>query len=467
VSDEKGALPGERGGDDLEGDLELDEIEQRLKVLERSAPAPHADYDAARAALERAAFPKLIAWLGPRGVPDGPDAREQLEAAARGIAERVAAEREAAPSAEDLAAVARALVADVLGYGPLQPFLDDPGVSEIMVNGPAEVVVERDGRLQRTAARFRDQEHLVHLIRKVAERIDRRIDYQHPTLDARLADGSRVHAVLPPVALDGPLLTIRKYGAMFDQIEDLVQSGTLRPEMAYYLGACVKARLNIAIGGASASGKTTTLNVLCSQIPPGERVVTIEELAELDLSQAHGGVVRLQARMENVEGAGLVTIRDLVREALRMRADRIIVGESRGEEMVDVLQAMRCGHDGSMTTIHASAPEDLVERAVTIALFGDVHIGETSLRRMVIDALDVLVIMARFADGQRKIVRIVEPSRDAEGGVHFHEVFRFDQRGYEGGRVRGTFRQVAPSRHGPRFEQWGISVPEEAVGDLG
>ena len=446
---------------------DLAEIERRLRVLERDVPAPHAGYDQLRAHLERAAFPRFVAWLGPRGVPTGPAAQRQLEDDARTVVEQVGQGFNPRPTPADVDAVARALALDVHGHGPIQRFLDDPDVSEVMVNGPGSVMVERKGRVERTDVRFRDEAHLIHLIRRVAERIGRRIDFQNPMLDARLPDGSRVHAVIPPIALDGPVLTVRKYGARFHQMEDLIAAGSLRPEMAYYLGACVKARLNVAIGGPSSSGKTTTMNVLASQIPGNERVVTIEELAELDLSQAHGHVIRLQARPENVEGVGAVSIRALVREALRMRADRIIVGEARGAEMIDVLQAMKCGHDGSMTTIHASAPIDLIERAVTISLFAEVGFTERSLRRMVADALDVIVILARFSSGARKVVSIVEPWHDPDGEVRFHQVFRYDQRGYDqAGEPVGCFRWENPSRHQERFQRLGIALPDPVLGEL-
>jgi pilus assembly protein CpaF len=229
--------------------------------------------------------------------------------------------------------------------------------------------------------------------------------------------------------------------------------------MAYFLGACVKARLNIAIGGPSASGKTTTLNVLASQIPTGERVVTIEELAELDLSGAHSHIVRLQSRMPNADGGGEVTIHALIREALRMRADRIVVGEARGPEMLDVLQAMRCGHDGSMTTIHATSERDLIERCITIALYGDITLSETSLRRMVVDSLDVIVLLDRFADGARRVVKITEPYRDEQGATRFNEVFAFDHQGYVDGKSVGKFRCGGKTRFIERFKRAGVDLP--------
>ncbi|RMG12351.1 MAG: CpaF family protein [Planctomycetota bacterium] len=452
---------------DLEfDDFDLEEIEQHLKVLERTLPAERTSYDALRARLERAAFPRFVAWLGPRGLPEGEDALRRLEDDARALVETMARDFEPRPTPEDVEWVAQRIARDVLGTGPLQEFLDDPTVSEIMVNGPDLVVVERGGRLEQTPARFRDEAHLTSTIRKIAERTGRRIDFASPTLDGRLPDGSRVHAVLPPIAIDGPQLTIRKFGKRYTQIEDLISTGTLRPEMAFYLGACVKARLNIAIGGPSASGKTTTLNVLATQVPAGERLVTIEELSELDFSRSHCHVVRLQSRTENIEGTGEVTIRQLVKEALRMRADRIVVGEARGPEMVDVLQAMRCGHDGSMTTIHASSPADVIERAVTISLFANLGLSEEHLRRLVVDSLDVIVVLARFANGERKIVKISEPYLSEAGEVRFNHVFEYEHEGYADEAPVGRFRWVGPTRHELRFRRMGISLPEAALGDL-
>lgn len=448
-------------------DLDLDEIERNLSVTARSVPTEAMSYDSVRAQLERESFPRFVAWLGPRGLPKGADIQRQLEDDARSVVGQLAKGWSPRPTPEDVEWVARRIALDIGGAGPLQQFLEDPAISEIMVNGPAEVLVERNGKITRTDVRFRDAQHLTHVIRKIAERMERRIDFSSPTLDGRMDDGSRVHAILPPIALNGPILTIRKYGAIYNQLEDLIACGTIRPEMAFYLGAAVKARLNIAIGGPSASGKTTTLNVLATQVPDFERIVTIEELAELDFTQSHNHVVRLQARTTNTEGSGEVTVRQLVKEALRMRADRIVVGEARGPEMIDVLQAMRCGHDGSMTTIHASSPEDLVERAVTISLFGNIGFSELSLQRMVVDALDVAVILSRFADGTRKMTHIVEPYLDAEKKTCFNEVFVFDHEGYDAeGRPLGSWRRVNETRFGKRFKRMGISLPEAILGPL-
>jgi pilus assembly protein CpaF len=441
-------------------EAELRRIHRHLQVLANAESHPDDAEETPRQRLTRIASAPFVEWLTQRGMPNREDAWDQLRVDTRGMVERLARDVGLAVAPEDCDQAARLLVADLHGMGPLQPFLDDPLVSEVMVSGREGILVERAGRLERTDVSFRDEEHLIHTIRRVAERMGRRIDFANPSLDARLENGARVHALLPPVALDGPTLTIRKFGVQFRQLEDLISSDTLSPEIAYYLGACVKARLNLAIGGPAAAGKTTLLNALAAQVPRHERIVTIEEVAELDLSEVHPHVVRLQARSANTEARGEITIRQLVREALRMRADRILVGEARGAEMIEVLQAMRCGHDGSMTTIHASSPEDLIERATTIALFASLGLSDGAVRRMVVDGLDVILFLYRFADGHRRVVRVTEPYRNAQGDVAMNDVFAFEHEGYAAdGRVQGRFRFVAPSRHEERFRLQGIEVP--------
>jgi pilus assembly protein CpaF len=440
-------------------EVRLDEVARRIHVLTRALP-PDADPETPRRRLTRAAFDAFVKWVGDWGLPGGPGAEERIRRQARQLVEDASRDWTPPPPPEDVDHVARLLVDDVLGQGPLDGLLRDPLVSEIMVNGPDQVLVERDGQIVRTDLVFRDEEHLENDIRRMAERIGRRIDYANPTLDAFLEDGSRVHAVLPPVALDGACLTIRRFGVFTTQLEDLVLRGSLAPEMAYFLAASVKARLNLMIGGPASSGKTTAMNALASLVPRGERLVTIEEVAEMDLSRAHAHVVRLQCRTANVEGRGEVTIRQLVREALRMRADRILVGEARGAEMVEVLQAMRCGHDGSMTTIHASAPEGLIERAVTIALFANLGLTDETLRRLVVDGVDVIIFAHRFSDGSRRITCIGEPYRTSAGDVAINDVFVFEHEGFdEQGRSLGRFRFVNPSRYRQRFEHQGIAMP--------
>ncbi|HWP67369.1 MAG TPA: ATPase, T2SS/T4P/T4SS family [Candidatus Limnocylindria bacterium] len=438
----------------------FDRIRRHIRVVANAGAEQPPGEELPRQALARVAYDYFVRWVTERGIPNRDDAWDRLRAEATVLVQRLARDAGFACSPEDCAQVAALLVSDLCGLGPIQAFLDDPLVTEVMVSGAGDVLIERAGALERTDVRFRDNEHLMHTIRRIAERVGRRIDFANPSLDARLDDGSRVHALVPPVAIDGPTLSIRKFGVQFRQLEDLIVGDMLSPDIAYYLGACVKSRLNVVIGGPAASGKTTLLQALAAQVPLRERLVTIEEITELDLSEVHPNVVRLQARQANTEGKGEVTIRQLVREALRMRADRILVGEARGAEMIEVLQAMRCGHDGSMTTIHASSPSDLIERATTIALFANLGLSDDAVRRMVIDALDVIVFLYRFADGHRRVVRVTEPYRTAQGDVALNDVFTFDHEGYDAaGRVQGGFRLIGPSRFDDRFRRQGIEVP--------
>lgn len=438
------------------------EAQRRIHVLARALPPERYGGDTLRLTLTRAAFDAIKNFVGEWGVPEGPNAEALLRRDVRGLVEQLSLGWTPKPSDDDVEYVIALVIADLLGNGPLDFLLRDPSISEIMVNGPQRVLIERGGLVERTDLVFRDEEHLEHTVRRIAESVGRRIDYANPTLDAYLPDGSRLHAVFPPIALDGAAISIRKFWTTPAQLEDLILHDTLTPEMAYFLSAAVKGRLNIIISGPASSGKTTMMNALASLAPSGERIVTIEEIAEMDLSQAHAHVVRLQPRLANVEGRGEVHTRQLVREALRMRADRILVGEARGAEMVEVLQAMRCGHDGSMTTIHASGPEDLIERAVTLALFANLGLSDATLRRMVLDAIDVIVHMHRFPDGTRRVVAITEPVRVGFGDLELHDVFTFAHEGYdEERRSVGRFRYVQPSRFREQLGQQGIEVPWE------
>ena len=294
---------------------------------------------------------------------------------------------------------------DACGMGPLEPLLRDPQVTEVIANGPGEVYTERDGRLGREPVAFRDEQHLRHVIDRVVSSVGRRVDESSPMVDARLPDGSRVNAVLPPLAVDGPLLTIRRFSRRPLAVADLVAGGSLTGAQADLLEAALRGRVNTVISGGTGSGKTTLLNALAGLLDPGERIVTVEDAAELRLALPH--VVRLEARPANLEGRGEVTVRALVRNALRMRPDRIVVGEVRGGEALDMLQAMNTGHDGSLTTVHASTPEDALRRIVTMALMGGVELPHAVVREQVAAAVDVVVHVARGADGSRR-VRFVE-----------------------------------------------------------
>ncbi|HZQ88711.1 MAG TPA: CpaF family protein [Gaiellaceae bacterium] len=307
---------------------------------------------------------------------------------------------------EERRELVRQLTDDILGYGPLERFLSDDTVTEVMVNGPDRVYVERGGKIERTNARFVDDAHLMRIIEKIVSQIGRRVDEASPMVDARLPDGSRVNAIIPPLSLTGPTLTVRKFARDPYTINDLISFGTLSARAAQLLGACVKGKLNILISGGTGTGKTTTLNAISAFVPGDERIVTIEDAAELQLQQEH--VITLESRPPNIEGSGEVRIRELVRNALRMRPDRIIVGEVRGAETLDMLQAMNTGHEGSLTTIHANSPRDALSRLETLVLSAGVELPHRAIREQIASAFDVLVQIVRLVDGSRRVSQISE-----------------------------------------------------------
>ncbi|HEX2397186.1 MAG TPA: CpaF family protein [Solirubrobacteraceae bacterium] len=322
--------------------------------------------------------------------------------------------------AESRAQLAALIAERSFGLGPLEPLLRDPAVDEVMVNGPGTVWVERDGRLEATDVRFPSEADLRHAIERILAPLGRRVDEACPLVDARLPDGSRVNAIIPPLALDGPVLTIRRFRRRGLTANELVAAGTLNAPLRDFLATCVRARLNLLVSGGTGSGKTTTLNALSAFIAPRERIVTIEDAAELRLQQPH--VIRLESRLPNLEGRGEVTIRDLVRNALRMRPDRILVGEVRGAEALDMLSAMTTGHDGSLSTVHAGSPEEALRRVETLALMADVALPHGAVRDQVAGAIDLVVHQARRADGRRVVTAVSEVSRLA-GGVATREVY--------------------------------------------
>lgn len=325
---------------------------------------------------------------------------------------------------------------EVVGYGPIQTLLDDPEISEIMVNGPRQVFVEHNGRLSLTDRRFADDEHVIRIIEKIISPLGRRLDESVPMVDARLPDGSRVNAIIPPLSLIGPCITIRKFAAERLIPEDLVSFGTLSPEMCEFLEACVKARLNTIVSGGTGSGKTTTLNVLSSFIPGDERIITIEDAAELQMQQEH--VITLESRPPNVEGKGTIAIRDLVRNSLRMRPDRIIIGEVRGAEALDMLQAMNTGHDGSLSTLHSNSPRDTLARMETMVLMAGMELPMRAIREQICSALHLIVHQSRMRDGTRKVTAITEVQRMEGEHIVLQDLFKFERTGIgEGGKVLG------------------------------
>ena len=350
---------------------------------------------------------------------------------------------------------------ETFGLGPLEPLMQDPTVSDILVNGCKEVFVERRGRLERTRVIFRDNSHLLQVIERIVSGVGRRVDESSPMVDARLPDGSRVNAIIPPLALDGPVLSIRRFAADPYRMADLVEFGTLTAGLTEIIRAAVQARLNILVSGGTGAGKTTMLNVLSNAIPNTERIVTIEDSAELQLQQEH--VVRLETRPPNIEGQGAVTQRDLVRNALRMRPDRIVVGEVRGGEVLDMLQAMNTGHDGSLSTVHANSTRDALSRIETMVLMAGVSLPVRAMRDYIASALDLMVHLARLSDGTRKVTRVTEIVGMEEDVVTTQDIFVFEQQGIDAdGRVIGFFRPTGiRPKFSERLERSGIHLGPE------
>jgi pilus assembly protein CpaF len=355
------------------------------------------------------------------------------------------------------------IVAEILGLGPLDPFLEDATITEVMVNGAKNIYVERDGRLERTNAIFESDEHLMRIIERIVAPLGRRIDESTPYVNARLQDGSRVNAVIPPISTIGPVLTIRKFYRIPLTVERLIELGTLSPETVELLKACVQARLSILISGGTGTGKTTLLNILSSYIPGDERIITIENVTELQLRQEH--VVTLEARPPNIEGRGQITIRDLVINSLRMRPDRIIVGECRGPEAFDMLQAMNTGHEGSMTTVHANSAREAMSRLENMILMAGMELPHRAIREQIASALDVVIQLERMRDGSRKCVAITEVQGMEGDVITMSDLFKFELTGYEEGRVIGKLR---PTGLRPRFmdriEAAGMHLPPGVFG---
>jgi pilus assembly protein CpaF len=338
---------------------------------------------------------------------------------------------------------------EVFGLGPLEPLLQDPTISDILVNGCGQIFIERRGKIEKTVARFRDDAHLMRIIDKIVSAVGRRIDESSPLVDARLADGSRVNVIIPPLALDGPAMSIRRFGTDPLTIEDLLENGALTPEIVELLRGVVECRLNVLISGGTGSGKTTLLNVVSSFIPEEERIVTIEDSAELQLKQEH--VVRLETRPANIEGTGRIAQRDLVINSLRMRPDRIVVGEVRGAESLDMLQAMNTGHDGSLTTVHANTPRDALSRVETMVAMAGLDMPQRSVRSQIASAIDVVIQLSRLSDGRRKLVSLQEITGMEGEIVTMQEIFTFERHGIDS--ERNVLGEIVPTGVRPKFAE--------------
>jgi pilus assembly protein CpaF len=405
---------------------------------------------------------ELIADLGPQLASADVESsvlRERVRAQVRG---RLAAER--GLSAADRDRLVDEITDDTLGHGPIEKLLADDSITEIMVNGPRDIWIERRGRLYQTGVRFSDEAHLRRIITKIAGQVGRRVDESSPMLDARLPDGSRVNALLPPLSLSGSLLTIRKFGRERYSLDDMVRLGTLTREAVELLQACLHAELNILISGGTGSGKTTLLNAMSGEIPNDERIVTIEDAAELRLNQRH--VLRLESRPANIEGEGLITIRDLVRNALRMRPDRIVVGEVRGAEALDMLQAMNTGHDGSLSTVHANSARDALSRVETMVLMAGYDLPVRAIRQQLASALDLIVQLERLSDGTRRAVAITEVLRMEGDVITTQDLFTFDV-----SEVKDDGAVLAELRWSglhpvfmPKLERRGVKLPASLMG---
>jgi pilus assembly protein CpaF len=386
--------------------------------------------------------------------PDSPKAREVVEGAAKSLIQTEMPGVVGFSRDELIAAVCD----EILGYGPIQPLLQDGTISEVMVNSPETVYFEKEGRLYLSPIRFRDNQHIMRVIERVLAPLGRRVDESSPMVDARLPDGSRVNIIIPPVAPKSPAITIRKFRADKMTMDDLVNVGAMTQELAEFLRACVHARLNTIISGGTGSGKTTMLNALSGFIPDTERIVTIEDPTELRMQQAH--VVTLEARPASLEGRGEVSQRDLVRNSLRMRPDRIIVGEVRGSEAFDMMQAMNTGHEGSVSTVHANSPRDAIARLENMVLMANLDLPSRAIREQIAAAIHVILQVSRFSDGSRKVTHISEVSGMEGQVVTMQDIFRFEQTGIDSeGRVRGAFRSTGiRPRFVERFESLGIQL---------
>jgi len=382
--------------------------------------------------LKRRLQRRLVTELSPRqDIGGGPQMRRRIE----GLFEEMLDDEAVLLTRTERARLFEAITADILAFGPIQPLLHDDSVTEIMVNGPFQVYVERNGLLEETDIVFEDDDHVKRIIDRIVAPLGRRCDEASPMVDARLPDGSRVNAIIPPLSIRGPVLTIRKFSRVPLTMPDLIGYGALTPQLGDFLAACVRGRLSTLVCGGTGSGKTTLLNVLSSFIPENERIITIEDAAEIQLNQRH--VITLEKRPSNIEGEGEITIRQLVINALRMRPDRIVVGECRGAEALDMLQAMNTGHDGSLTTIHSNSPRDSLSRIETMVLMAGTDLPLRAIREQIASAVDLIVHVERLPDGSRKVLKISEVQGMEGEVVLLQDLFQFQQTGYEGMKIQG------------------------------
>ena len=452
------SLPGPSGagGNRSGGDSSrLSSLQARRVSVPITSPQAGSYYD-----LKTRVQNKLLAELDPStDVTRTAEVRRTIQ----DLFEQILAEENIVLSRPERARLFEQIAAEILGFGPLQPLLEDDSITEIMVNGAKNVYIERKGKIHRVPVTFENNDHVLRIIDRIVAPLGRRIDEASPYVDARLPDGSRVNAVIAPISLVGPVLTIRKFGTTPISLEQMIQWGSITQEATHFLKACVEARLNIVISGGTGSGKTTFLNVLSQFIPDDERIVTIENAAELQLRQEH--VVTLESRPSNIEGRGEVTIRALVINALRMRPDRIIVGEIRDEAALDMLQAMNTGHDGSLTTLHSNGPRDTLARLETMVLMAGMDLPSRAIREQVASAINVVVHQERMRDGSRRIVSISEISGMESETITMTDIFQFEQTGIENGQIIGRLR---PTGLRPKFmdriEASGIHLPASIFG---
>ncbi|QPC80587.1 CpaF family protein [Phototrophicus methaneseepsis] len=447
----------EKGGNTNKGGEQPQASPQRTPPPNRK-PAPNATDGYAD--LKTRIQNKLLSELDPSlDITRKDDIRRQIQE----LFNNILAEENIVIAKSERERLFKTIVADILGFGPLESLLGDDTITEIMVNGPKNVFVERKGRITLAGVSFDNEDHVLRVIDRIVAPLGRRVDESQPLVDARLPDGSRVNVVIRPVALCGPTITIRKFSKTPFTVQDLIGFGSMTTEIAQFLRACVVASLNMLVSGGTGSGKTTLLNVLSSFIPNDERIVTIENAAELQLQQEH--VVPLESRPANIEGAGAVTIRDLVVNALRMRPERIVVGECRSGEALDMLQAMNTGHDGSLTTLHANTPRDSVARLEVMVLMAGMDLPTRAIREQIASAVDCIVQQSRLRDGSRKIVEISEVQGMEGEMITMSSIFEFEQTGYEDGRIVGRIR---PTGIRPKFidqiEDAGITLPPTVFG---